>query len=96
METSLREIECFLAVAEEGSFTAAARRLHLAQPPVTRHVRSLETKIGCQVFTRTPSGARLTEAGRAFYDETRGIPLRLAAAAESARARQKATYKRSA
>lgn len=88
MDFSLREIECFLAVAEEGSFTGASRRLHLAQPPVTRHVRSLEAKIGCQLFTRTPTGAHLTEAGRAYHDETRGIPARLAAAAEAARARQ--------
>lgn len=88
MDSSLREIECFLAVADEGSFTGASRRLHLAQPPITRHVRSLEAKIGCQLFTRTPTGARLTEAGRAYHDETRGIPARLAAAAEAARARQ--------
>lgn len=88
MDYSLREMECFLAVAEEGSFSGASRRLHLAQPPVTRHVRSLETKIGCQLFTRTPSGARLTDAGSAFLEGTRGIPARLAAATEAARARQ--------
>lgn len=88
MDYSLREMECFLAVAEEGSFSAASRRLHLAQPPITRHVRALEGKIGCELFTRTPSGARLTDAGRAFLEGTRGIPARLTAAAEAARARQ--------
>lgn len=93
MDYSLREMECFLAVAEEGSFSAASRRLHLAQPPITRHVRALETKIGCGLFTRTPTGARMTEAGRAFFDATRGIPARLTAAAEAARARQNSGLK---
>lgn len=88
MDYSLREMECFLAVAEEGSFSGASRRLHLAQPPITRHVRSLEGKIGCQLFIRTSAGARLTDAGRTFLEATRGIPARLAAAAEAARARQ--------
>lgn len=88
MDLSLREIECFLAVAEEGSFTAASRRLHLAQPPITRHVRTLETKIGCTLFTRTPTGARLTEAGRVFFEQTQGIPQRLTAAATAAQVRQ--------
>lgn len=85
MDYSLRELECFLAVAEERSFTRAARRLNLAQPPLSRHVRLLEEKIGARLFVREPRGVALTTAGAAFFEETRRIPLRLARAGEIAR-----------
>lgn len=85
MDYTLRELECFLAVAEERSFTRAAGRLHLSQPPLSRHIRALEDKIGVALFVRTPTGAALTPAGRALYDESRDIPVRLARATEQAR-----------
>lgn len=85
MDYSLRELECFIAVAEELSFTRAARRLNLAQPPLSRHVRTLEEKIGTTLFVREPRGVALTAAGAVFLDETRHIPLRLSRAGEMAR-----------
>lgn len=85
MEYSLREIECFIAVAEERSFTRAAKRLHLAQPPLSRHIRVLEDKIGAALFIRGRSGVTVTDAGKAFYDEIRFIPQRLIRASEAAR-----------
>lgn len=85
MDYSLRELECFIAVAEELSFTRAAKRLHLAQPPLSRHIRTLEEKIGATLFNREPRGVSLTAAANVFYEETRNIPRRLLRAGESAR-----------
>ncbi|MCW1915898.1 LysR substrate-binding domain-containing protein [Luteolibacter sp. GHJ8] len=85
MDYSLREIECFIAVAEELSFTRAAKRLHLAQPPLSRHVRTLEEKLGAELFTREPRGVSMTAAGSLFYDEVRNIPRRIVRAGDAAR-----------
>jgi len=85
MDYSLRELECFIAVAEELSFTRAARRLNLAQPPLSRHIRSLEEKIGAGLFIRQPRQVSLTAAGGILYDETRHIPRLLARGGEAAR-----------
>jgi DNA-binding transcriptional LysR family regulator len=85
MEYSVRELECFLAVAEELSFTRAAKRLHLAQPPLSRHIRTLEEKIGAQLILRQPRQVTLTVAGRLFYDETRHLPRLMARAGDAAR-----------
>ena len=85
MDYSLRELECFIAVAEELSFTRAARRLNLAQPPLSRHIRTLEEKIGAELISRRPRQVSLTAAGSVFYDETRHIPRILARSGEAAR-----------
>ena len=85
MDYSLRELECFIAVAEELSFTRAARRLNLAQPPLSRHIRTLEEKIGAPLILRRPRQVSLTPAGSLFYDETRNIPRLLARSGEAAR-----------
>lgn len=73
----------FLAVAEERNFNRAAERLHMAQPPLTRQIRSLEEELGTPLFVRTPRGVDLTEAGAALLDE---VP-NLLALAERARER---------
>lgn len=66
---SLRQYEYALAVAEEGSVTAAAERLHVAQPSLSQQIRSLERELGVQLFARTPSGLVPTVVGRAFLRE---------------------------
>jgi len=58
-----------LAVAAEGSVTAAAERLHVAQPSMSQQIRNLERELGVQLFTRTPTGLVPTVAGRAFLRE---------------------------
>lgn len=58
-----RELSTFLAVAEEGAFNAAARRLHISPPAVTRLVTALETRLGVRLFNRTTRQVVLTEAG---------------------------------
>ncbi|MFC9432607.1 LysR family transcriptional regulator [Nocardia sp. NPDC057030] len=66
---SLRQFEYALAVAEEGSVTAAAERLHVAQPSLSQQIRTLERELGVQLFARTPSGLVPTVVGRAFLRE---------------------------
>ncbi|MGW6421225.1 LysR family transcriptional regulator [Nocardia sp. NPDC055053] len=80
---SLRQFEYALAVAEAGSVTAAAERLHVAQPSVSQQIRGLERELGVQLFAPTPAGLVPTVVGRAF--------LRDAAAAVSAARRARAT-----
>jgi LysR family transcriptional regulator, benzoate and cis,cis-muconate-responsive activator of ben and cat genes len=67
----------FVAVAEEGSIRAAAHRLHLTQPPLSRHMRALENRLGVQLFTRTPRGVLLTPAGEVLLVEARDTLSRL-------------------
>lgn len=85
MDYSLRELECFTAVAEELSFTRAAAKLHLAQPPLSRHVRALEEKLGTPLFERAARRVALTAAGALFYEETRTILPQLRRAGETTR-----------
>ncbi|WP_371648147.1 MULTISPECIES: LysR family transcriptional regulator [unclassified Streptomyces] len=66
---SLRQFEYALAVAEAGSVTAAAERLHVAQPSVSQQIRGLERDLGVELFARTPSGLVPTVVGRAFLRE---------------------------
>jgi len=66
---SLRQFEYALAVAEEGSVTAAAERLHVAQPSMSQQIRGLERELGVALFARTASGLVPTAAGRAFLRE---------------------------
>lgn len=66
---SLRQYEYALAVAQEGSVTAAAERLRVAQPSMSQQIRGLERELGVQLFARTPSGLVPTVAGRAFLRE---------------------------
>ncbi|MFD0021073.1 LysR family transcriptional regulator [Streptomyces sp. NPDC058382] len=66
---SLRQYEYALAVAEEGSVTAAAEVLHVAQPSVSQQIRGLERELGVQLFDRTPTGLVPTMVGRAFLRE---------------------------
>jgi LysR family hca operon transcriptional activator len=68
----LRHLRYFVAVAEEGSLTVAAeKRLHTAQPSLSRQLRDLEQEVGAQLFTRGARGIELTPAGRAFLDHAR-------------------------
>ncbi|SFS31789.1 LysR family transcriptional regulator [Saccharopolyspora flava] len=66
---NLRQYEYALAVAEEGSITAAAERLGLAQPSLSQQIGTLEKQIGVRLFTRTQHGMTPTVAGRAFLAE---------------------------
>jgi DNA-binding transcriptional LysR family regulator len=66
---SLRQYEYALAVAEEGSVTAAAELLHVAQPSLSQQIRALERELGVELFARTSTGLVPTVVGRAFLRE---------------------------
>lgn len=68
-----RHLRSFLAVAETGHVGRAAVRLHMTQPPLTRHIQQLEESLGVKLFERTSSGMELTDAGTLFVDEARNI-----------------------
>ncbi|MFM0219802.1 MULTISPECIES: LysR family transcriptional regulator [Paraburkholderia] len=68
----LRHLRYFIAVAEEGSVTIAAeKRLHTAQPSLSRQLRDLESEVGAPLFTRGARGVELTDSGRAFLPHAR-------------------------
>ncbi|WP_101951131.1 LysR family transcriptional regulator [Mycobacterium sp. 3519A] len=71
------KLEAFVAVVEEGSISAAARRLHVSQPAVSQTINALERRIGVELFLRSASGVVRTEAGQALLDEARAILSRL-------------------
>jgi LysR family hca operon transcriptional activator len=82
----LRHLRYFIAVAEEGSLTvAAAKRLHTAQPSLSRQIRDLEYEVGVPLMTRSVHGIELTAAGRAFLDHARLALTQADAAKEAAR-----------
>lgn len=82
----LRHLRFFVAVAEEGSLTTAAeRRLHTAQPSLSRQIRDLEFEVGAELLTRSAKGVELTPAGRAFLDHARLALAQVEAAGAAAR-----------
>src|SRR5256885_1016094 len=67
----LRHLRYFVAVAEQLGFARAARRLHVAQPALSKQIRDLEAELGVTLFGRLPRGIRLTRAGEAYRSEDR-------------------------
>ena len=64
---NIRQLKYFIAIAEEGQITAAARRLHMTQPPLSQQLRGMEDKLGVKLITRRGKSLELTEAGKALY-----------------------------
>ncbi len=82
----LRHLRYFVAVAEEGNLTLAAkRRLYTAQPSLSRQIRDLEVEVGAELMTRSTRGIELTAAGRVFLDHARLALAQVEAAASAAR-----------
>jgi DNA-binding transcriptional LysR family regulator len=73
MQLELRHLRYFLAVAEELNFSRAAERLHIAQPALSAQIRSLETQLGTELFSRTTRKVDLTPAGELLLADARAI-----------------------
>ena len=80
----LRHLRYFVAVAEEKSFTRAAERLHMQQPPLSQQLKALESQLGTRLLERLPRGVELTAAGVAFLDDARAVLDSVGAAAARA------------
>ena len=80
----LRQLEYFVAVAEEANFTRAAERVHISQSGVSAQIRQLERELGAELIDRSARTATLTAAGRAALEHARAA---LAAAAGGRRRR---------
>jgi len=81
----VRRLKYFIVTAEERSISRAAEKLHITQPPLTRHIQSLEEELGAQLFTRTNSGVELTQAGAALLGHARNINAHVELATEQVR-----------
>lgn len=81
-----RQLRYFIAVAEELSFTRAALRLHISQPPLSQQIQSLEQDLGVKLLERTKRSVAITEAGHVFLEQARQILFK----AEEARAQVQA------
>src|ERR1700709_66328 len=82
----LRHLRYFVAVAEEGSLTVAAeRRLHTAQPSLSRQIRDLEHEVGVELLVRSARGIGLTDPRTAFLDQARLALVEVEVAIEAAR-----------
>lgn len=68
-----RHVRAFIAVADALSVTKAAERLHISQPPLSRHIHQLENELGVSLFVRHRHGVTLTQAGRQLLEKARAL-----------------------
>lgn len=69
----IRQLLYFTTIAEEGSISAAAKKLHLSQPPLSYQMKLLEEELHLPLIERSARGIALTEAGRVLYKRAQGI-----------------------
>jgi len=81
----VRELECFVAVVDHLNFSKAARQLNLSQPPLTRHIQSLEHKLNSRLLERNTHSVALTDSGRLFLEDARAILNQLDRSTETIR-----------
>ena len=81
----LRHLKYFVAVADELHFGKAAKKLHIAQPALSKQVMDLENELGLKLFDRTRRAIQLTDAGSYFFKEARQLLLQVEQTSENAR-----------
>jgi DNA-binding transcriptional LysR family regulator len=85
--SGLRQLKNFVTVAHCGSTTAAAKKLYVAQPAVSAHIKRLEADLGVELFERTPHGMELTAAGAALLPRAEAVLREFAGMFDEARRR---------
>src|ERR1051325_1253341 len=75
-----RQLRAFATLARRGSFTLAAKELHLSQSAVSHSMKALETDVGCRLFDRLGKKVLLTQAGEALLQHTEKILQEMATA----------------
>ena len=78
-----QNLKAFLLVAETGSFSSAAEKLHLSQPAVSKRVAQLEERLNCDLFDRIGRNISITEAGQALLPHAKAVQQELRAAEQS-------------
>ncbi|MEG2213564.1 MAG: LysR family transcriptional regulator, partial [Clostridiales bacterium] len=69
----IKRLAYFIVMAESGQITAAAQKLHLAQPPLSRELQKLEQELGVTLFNRNSKGIELTPCGQALYEKAKKL-----------------------
>ncbi|WP_411035166.1 LysR substrate-binding domain-containing protein [Shinella sp. BYT-45] len=69
----MRQLQCFVVLAEELSFTRAAQRLNMSQPPLSTQIQTLERELGAELISRTSRKVTLTRAGELFLQRARNM-----------------------
>lgn len=69
----IRQLTYFVAIVEAGQITAAAKQLHMAQPPLSQQLKSLEEELGVELVKRQPRSITLTDAGKLLYHRAQQI-----------------------
>ena len=69
----MKQLRYFVAVADEGSISSAAKKLYLTQPPLSTQLKELEAELGCVLFERGPRRITLTEPGKTLYSYAKSI-----------------------
>jgi DNA-binding transcriptional LysR family regulator len=87
----LKDLRNFIAVAELGSVSSAAKKLSMTQPPLSLQIKELEEELGVQLLIRHPRGVRLTTAGTAFLNDAKDVLARAESARYRARHQKDAT-----
>jgi DNA-binding transcriptional LysR family regulator len=69
----IHHLKEFAAIAETGSFSKAARKLRIAQPPLSRHIQQLENELGIKLFVRSATGVQITREGSLLLNQARAV-----------------------
>ena len=69
----IKQLKYFIAIAEEGSISKAAKRLHMAQPPLSQQLKAMESELGVELFERSTRKLEITSSGQAMYHKAKQI-----------------------
>jgi len=81
----LRQLRYYVAIVDEGSFSAAALKVGVAQPSLSTHIKELEDRLGSELLIRTPKGVTATDAGQILYSHAKSILNSIEVAKEEVR-----------